>query len=324
MHELKCMEFDVRGETVLLDVPVRVCAACGTFEYEPGVDPAAMAFAEYRRRKDLLTPEQIKGLRNRYRLSQKSLAVLLGMSEATINRYERGALPDSAHDAALRACEEPGHVRRLLARNGAKLSEWQRQRVEAALDGRPDDLPDDARDPGTLWNMPAEVSLKTGYRRFHYERYAAAAVWFCRRLKPVTATSLNKLLFYADFLCFRSETVSLTGAAYRRLPHGPVPADYGGLREQMELDQYVEIEEVEYQNGNVGEEYRAGPRAEELESPFTVRERKVLEAVAKAFMRATPSEISRRSHNESAWRKTADKALIDYDKARHLSLPVPS
>ncbi len=46
--------------------------------------------------------------------------------------------------------------------------------------------------------------------------------------------------------------VSLTGAAQRRLPYDSVPADYGGLREQLELDQIVETREAKWQNGNVG------------------------------------------------------------------------
>ncbi|MDY0171131.1 MAG: DUF4065 domain-containing protein [Thermoguttaceae bacterium] len=322
-HEQQAMRFDVRGETIRFEVPIVICPSCGTSEVEDGLDPAAMAFAEYRRLKGLLTPEQIRELRRQYRLSQRSFAALLGMSEATINRYEAGALQDPAHDTALRACEDPDYVRRLMERNGARLSDWQRQRVVAALEDRADDLAADARDPGNLWCMPEELSLRTGYRLFHYEKYVAVVAWFCRRLKSVTATSLNKLLFYADFLHFRSETVSLTGAAYRRLPYGPVPADYGGLREQMELDQFVEIEEIEYQNGNIGEQYRLGPRVEELDVVFTLRETKVLEVVARAFEHATPSEISQRSHNESAWYDTEDKALISYDKARDLSLPVP-
>ncbi|MDZ7620458.1 MAG: DUF4065 domain-containing protein, partial [Patescibacteria group bacterium] len=96
-----------------------------------------------------------------------------------------------------------------------------------------------------------------------------------------------------------------------------------GLREQMELDRYVDIEEIEYQNGNIGEQYRLGSRFRQLDVVFTARERMVLEAVAQAFEHATPSEISRRSHAESAWRDTEDKAIISYDKAGDLSLPVP-
>ena len=316
-------EFDVRGETLVVDVPVKVCVTCKTIEAEEGVDPVEVAFSQYRERKGLLAPPEIRRIREQYRLSQRSFASLLGMSEATINRYEGGGLQTEAHDHAIRACENATVMRDLLRRHGDRLSAWQRQRVEEALRGDPEARRGILLDASKIWDMPSELSLTTGFRRFDYTRYAAVVVWLCRQLPLVTATSLNKLLFYVDFLLFRSESVSFTGAAYRRLPYGPVPADFGRLRVQMEIDQYVEIREVNYQNGSVGEEYRLGPKADELAVPFSDREMKVLMVVAEVFENLTPGEISDRSHQESAYRDTPDRELISYQKAHSLSLPVP-
>ena len=91
----------------------------------------------------------------------------------------------------------------------------------------------------------------------------------------------------------------------------------------MELDQIVEVREVEWQNGNVGEEYHVGPRAGELETTFSEAELEVLETVARTFEDATPSQFSDRSHQETAWKDTEERALISYGKAAELSLPVP-
>ena len=322
-HETRQTEFEVRGETLVLDLPVKVCGSCGTVEEEEGIDPAEIAFAQFRRCRGLLTPEEIRAIRKNYRLSQRSLAAVLGMSEATINRYEGGGLQDEAHDQAIRACQNPEVMRDLLKRRGDRLSEWQRGKVEQALEGEEEEPRGFTFDLSGLWNMPNELSLTTGFREFSYRRYAAVVAWFCQRLKTITPTSLNKLLFYADFLCFRSESVSLTGAAYRRLDYGPVPADFGRLREQMEWDQFVEVREVRWRNGNVGEEYRGGPKADEIGVAFSPRELKVLEAVAKSFEGVSPGEISDRSHQESAWRETEERALISYEKATDLSLCVP-
>ena len=138
-REFRCerrpTEFEVRGETLSFEVPVKVCPVCKTVDAEQGVDPAAIAFGEYRKRRGLLTPEEIKDIRKRFRLSQKSLAALLGMSEATVNRYEGGGLQDEAHDQAIRACRNPEVMRDLLRRRGDRLSDWQRQRAEEALAG---------------------------------------------------------------------------------------------------------------------------------------------------------------------------------------------
>lgn len=322
-HERKPTEFEVRGETLKFDVPVKVCPSCGTTEVEEGVDPAEIAFSEYRKRKGLLTPEEIKSIRKRFRLSQKSLAALLGMSEATVNRYEAGGLQDEAHDQAIRAFQNPAVVRDLLERRGDRLSAWQRRRVLEALESE-EELPRAGITlSGKLYGMPKEVSPTTGYRQFDYLRYVAVVLWLCRQLPVVTATSLNKLLFYVDFLHFKSEAVSFTGAAYRRVQHGPVPAAYGDLQQLMELEGFVEVHEVPYQNGRTGMEFRPGPKANELKVKFTSRELRILESVGRAFKSVTPGEIRDRSHQESAWKDTEDRGLISYEKAADLSLAVP-
>ena len=132
--------YDVRGRRITVPVKAELCAACGESLGSDTEDQTILdaVHAEYRRQADLLTPERIKEVRKQYRLSQKSFAALLGMSEATINRYEQGGLQDPAHDTAIRACERSGVIRDLLVRRGTLLSEWQRQRVEEALAGQPD------------------------------------------------------------------------------------------------------------------------------------------------------------------------------------------
>ena len=254
--------------------------------------------------------------------AQKSFAALLGMSEATINRYEGGGLQDEAHDQAIRACENHDVIRDLLDRRGDRLSGWQRTRVEAALAGEPKPRRGITLS-GVPVSMPKERTPQTGYRKFDYLRCVAVVVWLCRHLPLVTATSLNKLLFYVDFLHYKSEAVSLTGSAYRRVQHGPVPAAYGDLQQTMELEGFIEAEEVRYRNGRTGMEFHTGPKAEELDVEFSTRELKILEAVAQAFRKMTPSKIRDLSHKETAWQDTEDKALITYDKAMDLSLPVP-
>jgi putative zinc finger/helix-turn-helix YgiT family protein len=127
--------YKVRGRDIEVPVHCEVCAACGEQLGSDAQDKQVLdaVHAEYRSQMDFLTPERIREIRKRYRLSQKSLAALLGMSEATINRYEQGGLQDPAHDTAIRACEISKFARGLLERRGHLLSGWQRKRMEAAL-----------------------------------------------------------------------------------------------------------------------------------------------------------------------------------------------
>ena len=127
-------EYQVRGETIAIDVPRLSCAACGgSLVDEAFGDPTLHVYAEYRRRHGLLTPEQIRGIREKYDLSQDAFASLLGTSPATLARYEGGSLQDKAYDHLIRACENPAFVADIVSREGHQLSPRQLQSVQAAL-----------------------------------------------------------------------------------------------------------------------------------------------------------------------------------------------
>lgn len=127
-------EYKVRGETIPIDVPRLSCPTCGeSIVDEAFGDPTLHVYAEYRRRHGLLSPEQIRGIREKYDLSQDAFASLLGTSPATLARYEGGSLQDKAYDHLIRACENPAFVADLVSREGQQLSPRQLQSVQAAL-----------------------------------------------------------------------------------------------------------------------------------------------------------------------------------------------
>ena len=128
-------EYEVRGEKIALDVPRLLCSSCGESIIDPAFgDPTLRLYAEYRKRHNLLTPEQIHGIRQKYALSQEAFATLLGASPATLARYEGGSLQDKAYDHLLRACDHPAYMADLFEREGSGLSELQRRNVALALD----------------------------------------------------------------------------------------------------------------------------------------------------------------------------------------------
>jgi putative zinc finger/helix-turn-helix YgiT family protein len=298
-----------------------VCTSCGEKVGSDEQDQELLdaVHSAYRREKDLISPSEIKEIRKRWKLSQRAFALLLGMGEVTITRYENGQLQDAAHDTAIRACEDADFVRNLLMRRGHLLSKRQRDKVQRALADDPE--PNTGVDLSCFaGHSSREPSPMNGFRRFDYARFATVVLWFCRRFDGVWRTSINKLLFYADFLNFDASAISLTGSEYRRLQYGPVPADYGRLLDRMEAEGLVICEEVPCGSGLTGFRYRA----EENRSPATVElgdyELKVLQHVAQTVGELSASAISERSHQEEAWRKTGERELIDYGLGVSLSM----
>jgi HTH-type transcriptional regulator/antitoxin MqsA len=109
------------------DLPVRysVCDACGS-EVTGREDARAnkRAMLAFRKRAEgLLSGEEIRAFRKRYRMSQQKAAELLGGGKIAFSRYEADDIAQSeAMDSLLRLCrDEPANLLRLARYKGAEL-----------------------------------------------------------------------------------------------------------------------------------------------------------------------------------------------------------
>jgi putative zinc finger/helix-turn-helix YgiT family protein len=94
---------EVRGELIPVDDQYLLCHECGTDFDDPrsDFDVLDVAYREYRRRHNMLQPEDIKSFRDKSGLSEKQLSSLLGFHEDALRRYEVGALQTVEHERAL-------------------------------------------------------------------------------------------------------------------------------------------------------------------------------------------------------------------------------
>jgi len=137
-RELRESTVHVRGEAITVTAPTMVCTSCGATQPDPegefqGLDPIRLANDEYRRRHDMLSTDQIRRIREQYELRREAFAAVLGMSPATLYRYEAGALQDDLHDSTIFACDDPATMQRLVQRRRSALSPLQVRRFEEAL-----------------------------------------------------------------------------------------------------------------------------------------------------------------------------------------------
>lgn len=125
--------YRIQGHELAVKIPHWACPVCGTTFVDAKTDATHLVYERLREQEGLLQPDEIRRLRQRCGLSQDSFAALLGMSPATISRYERGALQDRPHDHLLRACEDDAFMLRLLDRCGRVLKPDQLMRSRAML-----------------------------------------------------------------------------------------------------------------------------------------------------------------------------------------------
>ncbi|MFZ3132315.1 MAG: type II TA system antitoxin MqsA family protein [Desulfosporosinus sp.] len=115
----------IKGEEITVTVNVPICSECGCKLSDLDVEEYHhdLALNEYRKRKVLLYPEQIKAVREKYDLSQRAFSRALGFAEPTINRYELGALQDTLHNNILVLVNDPSVMLKMASLNKENLSE---------------------------------------------------------------------------------------------------------------------------------------------------------------------------------------------------------
>jgi uncharacterized phage-associated protein len=160
--------------------------------------------------------------------------------------------------------------------------------------------------------LPDEYS---GYRRPCLKKLCEMVLFFAQQLQP-WKTKLNKLLFYADFLHFKTTGYSISGTRYCAISMGPVPDNFNSIFEWIEKQGDVTVEKKEFHNGGTGEQFFPGDGRTFIAEMFSAEELHTLTTVSENFASISTREIIRISHDEKAWIENvhAKNQMISYLK----------
>jgi len=307
----------VQGEPIEIDVEYLKCSSCGEKFEDPGSDqdPLEKAYKEYRRRRGMLQPEEIRSFRKRYGFTQRELTTLLGWGGATLSRYENGALQDETHEKILRLIMDPGNLAKVIERTPNALSDEKRSRLIKELLA-------ESEEAYTLERIYEErfgnyeVDELSGYKKLDLDKLFNTILFFCK--EGVLKTKLNKLLFYADFKHFKEYTVSITGARYARVPFGPAPDKFAHYFATLADYGQMHIEEVAFTDEIVGEKFIADKKPDL--SLFSDSELKIMLMVKEFFTNYNAKQITDFSHEEKGFQETLNGKLISYTFAEELKI----
>ena len=77
----------------------------------------------YKKQNNLLTNFEIKKIRQKYGLSQKEYALVIGVGEVTVHRFENGAIQTEAIDSIMKLSNDPDNMAFLLLQNRRDIDE---------------------------------------------------------------------------------------------------------------------------------------------------------------------------------------------------------
>ena len=124
-----------------------------------------------------------------------------------------------------------------------------------------------------------------------------------------------KLLYFVDFDHYETYGRPVTGAAYRKLPHGPYPKDAEKLLAKMK--QAGLLREVKSDHGGYTQHRLITLTAKFDPSKFSGEELQTLERVAARWADATAAQIEAATHDEAPWAATQVGKAIDYEMAEY-------
>ena len=77
----------------------------------------------YKKQNNLLTNSEIKKIRQKYGLTQKEYALVIGVGEVTVHRFENGAIQTEAIDSIMKLSNDPDKMAFLLLQNRNNIDE---------------------------------------------------------------------------------------------------------------------------------------------------------------------------------------------------------
>jgi hypothetical protein len=125
------------------------------------------------------------------------------------------------------------------------------------------------------------------------------------------ATKLNKILYFADTIAFRTRGIPITGVEYMKLGRGPVPKHLVPIRDKMIDEGDIVLIQREYFGH---EQHRTIPLREPDLGIFDAEAISIVDEVVYRLFGENADVVSELSHG-IAWRVPEDHESIPYEAA---------
>ena len=303
-----------RGEQFEFEHTAWLCEDTGEQFTTDDSDTAAFVQVtnQYRAKYGIPYTDEIIDVRKRYGICAAKMSQILGIGVNQYRLYEQGEVPSVSNGRMIRSVMNPKVMLEMVesSKNEMSKSEYDRivSKVKAVI-AESEAYKLTQYETKRLFTVPRGAD--NGYAQVSLDRLKNILLYFIEKSDGVFFTKMNKLLFYADFMAYRVTGKGMTGLAYKAIAHGPVPVRWDRIYSFYdEIDQEI----VQFPDGREGTKLVS--KLPPVMADFNDEELEILGAVYERFKNETPTQISKTSHDEEAWKKYKDSdKLISFDMA---------
>ena len=302
---------------------VAVCKECHQDLYVNEIEEKnnERIYEIYREKANIINPQDIVQLREKYDISQRELTAILGFGKMTINRYERGGVPTKSQSDYLKLLIENDNkfVEKVKEayKNGNINEKTYRKIVSEELNVNvsKEEVQDNIR-KYLKFVLSRKPDIYNGYKDLDIEKIENIISYIASKVKNLTITSLNKYLWYIDMLSFNQRSIAITGLTYQNQKFGPTIVDKKYDEISLLDDKYTR-EDIETESGNTTKIISNGNY--NLDK-ITDSEKKIIDAIIKMLKNKSVTDISEMSHREDGWKKTKRFERISFEYAMNLNI----
>jgi|DewCreStandDraft_4_1066084.scaffolds.fasta_scaffold03940_8 putative zinc finger/helix-turn-helix YgiT family protein len=309
--EVKKIIFEINKDNIEVEAERAVCTNCKEEFLVKGIDDGyALAYQKYKIKNNYLLPEQIKGIREKYGMTQKQYSLLLGFGEITIHRYENGSLQDKSHDVIMKLSKIPDNMMKMFVENKSRISTDEQTVIEKCIKQNIEDYSKAMKEIKEYFNY--EPNEFNGYKKFDIDRTINTILLILENTMDAWTTQIVKYLFYLDFITYKKLKKPFIGLEYIRDKHGPLVNNYEKILNYMVQEVYLKQQHVNTKN-HTGRKYTL--ISHPVHNFFSEEEIKFIDAIINKLKDKTPTELSEKTHNEfDGWILTPQGEKISYDK----------
>lgn len=182
-------------------------------------------YNQYRIRHGIPFPDEIKKIREHYKLTYSQITKIVGFGQNQWSQYESGNLPSESNGRSIAALRSREGMLSMLESSRNQFEESVFSRIKKNILCAPDIECND-----TLYFYfygNSKRGANNGYTEMNPDKLQCMVqLIVSKEKKGVSKTKLNKELFYTDFYSYKKYGRSISGLAYRAIQYGPVPEHY--------------------------------------------------------------------------------------------------
>ncbi|MDQ1235484.1 putative zinc finger/helix-turn-helix YgiT family protein [Paenibacillus sp. SORGH_AS306] len=341
-------EMEFKGETFKVLKSYRVCEKCNTTIFDDELATAnSKRLSEAYAMKYGFTMDDInvKTLREYYGLKQTTFSKLLGIGLTSIKRYESGRVMPNNSQATIfkKLTNNKESIKEFFEINKVNLTFEEikevEERIKELFNNKEkseiifrDILKEienekyfeeylsialEINDLIELSYKSINRTQKTGLSEFNFNKFISLIIHFTVDRKT-SWNELNNFLWYADFLKYQKEKISLTGSAYIKNKNGIWPKHYNLILSILEQIRFINKEVEEFSDGFVKINFTSLKSfKEEL---FDERDKEIIKYIDKIIAEFGSIKIENLASKTALEIPEKEGDIIDYDHASTFQL----